>query len=165
MSEPHGAGHPLPGALEMSLARQLTVARGLLDILRRETTALGDDITGVADLATQKLSAIEELETLHTEYRGYCRSLGIDAGERDRLRVHLQRHGGSAAVARWQELSRLIEQCREINLANGVAIERGRRHADAALALLTGRNSEAGGLYDAKGLDHPRPGRGMLAKV
>lgn len=154
---------PAAPRLDELIGAQLTAAENLAGILEQEYRMLAGDVNALAAVSVEKVAALAHLERLHREYCAiFAGAPAVSDGEG--TRSYLQELGGDVLVARWQQLGRLVGQCREANRANGVAIERSRRHVEQALAVVRGR-TRAPGLYGANGVSQAGDSGSVLARA
>jgi flagellar biosynthesis/type III secretory pathway chaperone len=155
---------PAAPRLDDLIGAQLTAAENLAGILEQEYRMLAGDVNALAAVSVEKVAALARLECLHREYCAIFAGAPMAVSDGEGTRTYLQELGGDVLVARWQQLGRLVGQCREANRANGVAIERSRRHVDQALAVVRGR-TRAPGLYGANGVPQAGDSGSVLARA
>lgn len=130
----------LLGLLEQQIATTTT----LLGLLKTERETLNTrDIEALSRNGDMKHRCLAELDALDADRRQLSELIGLPADrigfddflntldERDPLRI------------RWQRLVGLLEQCRELNEANGRLVALQRYHVQQALTVLRGADPAA----------------------
>jgi len=143
-------------ALAGLLQREAALAEQMLETLERERRALKDqDFEALEGAAEAKLERHRDWEKLDRERRSLLCAAGF-APDRDGLAACIASCDSRGRLTQaWETVSRLLEDCRRLNRANGLAVDLCRRQVDDILAALRGGPATAGApLYDANGGTH-----------
>ncbi len=152
MTSPMHASGPLPDQSSASLLEimqcEIEHCTQLLQVLHREHTAVTNNAPELLEQAAQeKLHWLRQVEALADARIEGMRAAGV-AGDPQNAAPGLTAHPD--VVARWQQVQRILVECRRQNQINGSVIELSRRHTLRALSLLRGQSADQT-VYSASG--------------
>lgn len=126
------------------LVREIECAAAFVQVLNAEKTALAGRDPGALETAVEaKQRCAEELQELDRQRVELLKSAGFSP-DRAGVESCIQWCDADDSLSpRWQRLLALLEQCRDLNLANGNLLELNRHHAERALAILRGQQPDA----------------------
>lgn len=125
-------------------------AKQLLELIDVEFQALGErDLPRLEKVLGEKLPLLSLLDQHGTARSTLLRQQGLSA-DKAGLQAYADRHAtGPGILARSDELSALLQQCREANQRNGRLIRANQALLQGVLGIL--RGGDTPGLYDSRG--------------
>lgn len=129
------------------LQQQCHIAHKLLQVLTQEFTALsGNDLQGFETTLAAKQQFMEQLEELSQDFLAAARQ--HSTGKKDGIAIllrHKDPQGTWGLEPLWQQVDKLLSQCRQKNSINGKIIFLNHRRVQQALEILCqgGQGSQA----------------------
>ena len=155
-----------PQQFHSLLQQQRYTSHKLLEILDQEHTALsGNDLQGIETILAAKERCMSQLERLSREFLEMTPHF---PGQKNAMAAYLRSidpQGAWGLEPLWQQIEKLLSQCRQKNNINGKIISLCRRHVQQALSILLqgGQGSEA--CYSPTGVSQSAASSRILGKV
>ena len=156
-----------PQEIRDILEQQREIAQGLLQLLIQEFAALsGNDLQAIETTLAAKQVLMEQLDKLSREFLEVAgrHSPGNKDGVTFFLR-HEDPQGTWGLAPLWQQIDKLLSQCRQKNSTNGKIISLNHRRIQQALEILRygGQGSET--CYSSSGACQSSASSRILGKV
>ncbi len=127
--------------LSENIQRQIDCTTQLMAVLDGERRALASrEAQAVEEAADKKRELAAQLEGLETRRRHLLSEAGI--ADTEVFIEQCKTPEGRQLGMRWHELLELVARCREMNLANGTALEELQRMVRHALGILRGQHGQ-----------------------
>ncbi len=150
--------------LDTLIADAADTAARLGEVLEAEREALRTrDREALERLAPTKQELARQLEAAGAAQLQVVQALGLGGAESG-LAERLQAAGLVRTAAAWQDLAARLARCRDLNRANGQAINHSRRTTERLIDFLHGRDANQR-LYGPRGQDRASASLGYLAKA
>ena len=156
-----------PPEIQAILLHQRDIARSLLEVLTQEYTALsGNDLQGIETNLAAKQRLVEQLEELSLTVLSAAspNSPGNQAGI-VRFLKQKDPQGIWDLEKLWQQLDKLLSQCRLKNNTNGKIISLNHRHVQQALEILRSGGQGSQTCYTSTGTSQSPISSRSLGKV
>jgi len=156
-----------PHNIRNILLQEHDTACKLLEILTQEHTALiGNDLQGLETILTAKQQRMTRLENISRDFLAFMRedTTVTMAGITDFLRQR-DPQGTLELVSLWQQVKKLLSQCRQKNSVNGKIISLNHRHIQGALSILRHGEQSLGPCYSPSGASQTTVSSRILGKV
>jgi flagella synthesis protein FlgN len=146
------------------VGEQIAATRALAEQLEHEANAvLGHDLSRLDAVTSAKQGCIESLERIEAERRSLVSAFAGNPKPAGLARLLQDSDPSGHAVSLWEELTGLLEGCRQRNLQNGRLVALRRAHVLRSLAVLSGSSTAV--TYGPAGITTAAPQQRDLARV